>query len=70
MLAGRFGFASTTDALRLLDREVQRQVMLLSFERIFAIIGLIFFASIPFVLLVPNVRPGRSKKADSPAARG
>jgi DHA2 family multidrug resistance protein len=59
LLASRFGFASSMDTLRLLDLEVTRQVVLLAFERVFAIIGLVFFASIPFVLLLENVRPHR-----------
>lgn len=61
LLVSHLGFASSGDALRLVDQEVLQQTMLLGFERTFAIIGIIFFASIPFVLLIPNVKPGRRK---------
>ncbi len=64
VVAGHIGFASRTEGLRLLEGEVMRQVTMLAFERVFAVIGLIFLASIPFVILIENVRPGRRPSSE------
>jgi DHA2 family multidrug resistance protein len=48
-------------ALRLLDGQVARQAMMLAFEQAFRWAGLLFLASVPFVLLLDE---GRSKPGE------
>ncbi len=64
LMASRFGFGSVLEGLRILDGLVMRQVAMLAFERVFAVIGIIFLASIPFVFLLENIRPGRGAKIE------
>ena len=40
-------------------------MVLLAFERVFAIIGFIFFASIPLVFLLENIKPGAKAGASA-----
>ncbi len=67
VLAARHGFASVADGLRLLDGMVMQQATVIAFERVFFIIGLIFMVSVPLVVLLDNVRPGRGRKAEAVA---
>jgi DHA2 family multidrug resistance protein len=55
---------SDAGAIAMLAGEVQKQATVIAFERCFAIIGFIFFASLPLVFLIENIKPGKGHKLE------
>ena len=55
---------SDAGAVAMLYGEVQRQATVIAFERCFAIIGFIFFLSLPLVFLMENFKPGKGHKVE------
>jgi DHA2 family multidrug resistance protein len=58
----RMGYSSFGDALQLMNFTLERQATLLAFERVFAVIAIVFFISLPLVFLLPNFKPGKRAK--------